>query len=491
MKFLGSLIGGFRKLALTNKLFIELIFAKHMQGVHAFASRVMAYRVYLKAVKHCPAYHKFTQQNNVQIMAFRDVSSISETNKENYVKKFSIEQRCYGGGIPVKGVVIDESSGSSGIPNNWVRGPDDRADIRKLLQLSYNLTYEGRNTFLLNCFALGPWATGMNVTMSLADTTITKSIGPDIIKLENSLKAFGTDYEYVIVGYPPFIKLFVNSTGLNLKDYRIHFITGGEAMSDGLRRYLSQFCISLISSYGASDLDINIGAETDFSLQLREVCSNYPELTQEIFGREQPPMIFQYNPIDYYIETSENGELIFTVNRINSAVPKVRYNLCDIGGTKTYDQLAELFIKHDLVDKLPSPALYLPILYVYGRGDLSVPFYGAKVFSTDLDSILHETPELAQNFNSFQLSAFEDDKLESRLKICLELNPEKKNSISQVKGLPINEFMFSELQRVNQEFREVSKMFDAQKIAIDIHEYETGAFEGRDIRIKQKYIRNN
>ena len=83
-------------------------------------------------------------------------------------------------------MVIDESSGSSGTPNNWVRGPGERASVKRLLQHGYALTYRDRPLFVLNCFTLGPWATGMNVSMSLLDVTIMKSIGPDRARLHSN-----------------------------------------------------------------------------------------------------------------------------------------------------------------------------------------------------------------------------------------------------------------------------------------------------------------
>jgi hypothetical protein len=50
--------------------------------------------------------------------------------------------------------------------------------------------YKDSGCILLNCFALGPWATGMNVSLSLVDVGILKSLGPEQKKLENSLELF-------------------------------------------------------------------------------------------------------------------------------------------------------------------------------------------------------------------------------------------------------------------------------------------------------------
>ena len=48
--------------------------------------------------------------------------------------------------------------------------------------------------------------------------------------------------------------------------------------------------------------------------------------------------------------------------------------------------------------------------------------------------------------------------------------------------------IFSGLIRVNQDFREVTKMFDRSQVQVLLYEYEKGPFAGREVRIKNKYI---
>jgi phenylacetate-CoA ligase len=52
----------------------------------------------------------------------------------------------------------------------------------------------------------------------------------------------------------------------------------------------------------------------------------------------------------------------------------------------------------------------------------------------------------------------------------------------------LQDMIFSGLIRVNQDFREVTKMFDRSEVQVFLYEYENGPFAGRDIRIKNKYI---
>jgi phenylacetate-CoA ligase len=407
--------------------------------------------------------------------------------KENYVKKYGLEERCYDGRIPAAGVVIDESSGSSGVPNNWVRSAEEREDVKRILQLNYQLIYRDSGCTLLNCFALGPWATGMNVSMSLVDVGILKSIGPDQSKLENTLELFGTGYRYLVFGYPPFVKSFVDSTRLDLKRYQLDLVVGGEGITEAVRTHLLRYFRTVISSYGASDLEINIGVETELTINLRRRCMEDRQLARALFGRETQPMIFQYNPVDYIVETNDEGELLFTIGRQASAAPKIRYHLRDVGGRLTHEGLERKLAARGLrVSELAGRHSHFPLLYVYGRSDLTVPFYGAKLYPSDVEEVIHAHPLLAREINSFQLTSYEDERMNRRLKVRLET---VKGSAADVPGAAeLRDIFYDGLCRFNQDFREVSKMFPRDSVEAEVYAFESGPFSGRDIRVKNKYV---
>jgi len=456
-----------------------------LQPVLARIGRLRAEAVFLKARSRCPAYQQFVANEGYKTPRQWSLSAVPVMTKENYVKKFSIEERCYDGRIPAAGVVIDESSGSSGVPNNWVRSAEEREDVKHILQLNYQLIYRDSGCILLNCFALGPWATGMNVSMSLVDVGILKSIGPDQKKLENTLTIFGPAYRYLIFGYPPFIKSFVDSTNLDLSRFRMDLIVGGEGISESLRSYLLNTFKTVISSYGASDLEINIGVETPLTIELRRLCLKDRKLCESLFGRQSPPMIFQYNALDYVIEMQENGELLFTIGRQTSAAPKIRYNLKDFGGVMSHRTLSAKLAEQALkIEDLPGPQSHFPILYVFGRADLTVPFYGAKVYPTDIENIINAHPVLVKEINSFQVSSYEDEGLNRRLRIYLE----KRKNFTGALPDGLRDLFFDGLCDGNQDFREVTRMFERYCVEVEVHEFETGPFSGRDIRVKNKYI---
>jgi len=476
-----------RRIISLDRRAYMLLSAGALQPLLVRIGMLRAHAVYLKARDHCPAYRTFLESQGLPKNGPWKLSNLPITTKENYVKKYLLTDRCYYGKLPAAGVVIDESSGYSGVPNNWVRSAEEREDVKRILQLNYQLIYRDSGCILLNCFALGPWATGMNVSMSLVDVGILKSIGPDQKKLENSLELFGTNYRYLIFGYPPFIKSFVDTTRLDLKKYRMDLIVGGEGISEPLRTHLLQYFQTVISSYGASDLEINIGVETELTINLRRSCMKDRKLSQILFGREVPPMIFQYNALDYIIETTPDGEIVFTIGRQTSAAPKLRYNLHDLGGAMTHAELREKLASHGIdIFQLAGPQSRFPILFVYGRSDLTVPFYGAKVYPTDLEEIINADLNLVRQINSFQISSYEDEAINRRLKIRLETVKNLPSPLAATEQL--HQTMFEGLCRVNQDFREVTKMFDRSCVELEIYDFETGPFKDRDIRVKNKYI---
>src|SRR5919199_2981387 len=220
---LSSLSQGVRRTAIFSALAVLRVFRKLVSrsdetykllftpGFERFRWRVGRWRAWLaleRARREVPAYRSFLAEHGEPRVRLKnldpDFSEVPPTDKESYVRRYSIEERCRGGRIPTAGVVIDESSGTSGSANNWVRGPEERREVKQALQVAFHHLLGEGPIFFVNAFALGPWATGMNVSMSLVDVAILKSVGPDVGKIAATLRTFGPRYRYVIAGYPPF-----------------------------------------------------------------------------------------------------------------------------------------------------------------------------------------------------------------------------------------------------------------------------------------------
>jgi phenylacetate-CoA ligase len=328
----------------------------------------------------------------------------------------------------------------------------------------------------------------MNVSMSLVDIVILKSVGPDVAKIEATLNTFGPQYRYVIAGYPPFLKTLVDTTEVDWDAFHITGVFGGEGISEGMRDYLAgSFDGGLYGSYGASDLEINLAAESDFAIALRRLLADHPDVLAQLGAPAGAglPMVFQYNPVDYYIESSPDCELIVTLCRTHNASPKIRYNIRDLGHVARMPELLRKL--RDAGFDPPSADSDLPVLFLYGRADQAVPYFGSKVTPENVDEAMYVLPELAETVASFALILTEDERATKRLAIAFELveGHEPPEDVERIRTR-----LLEELRRINQDFREASRFIPPESVpTVEFHPAMTGPFASHDVRLKRQYVR--
>jgi phenylacetate-CoA ligase len=459
-----------------------------------FNSKARAYAEFIKAKRNVPGYKAFLASKNFNRPSFNgmipNIEEIPYTDKENYVKVYSMDERCVGGKVPNTGVVIDESSGSSGTATNWARGKTEREKNARFIKFGMRNLFGEEPMFIINAFALGPWATGVNITMSCVTFSKLKSLGPDKTKIENTLKHFGKEHKYIVMGYPPFLKSLVDNSGIDWKEYNVSFIFGGESMSEGMRDYMINKGIrKAYSSLGASDLELNLSAENDFTISVRRLLRSNEALRHKVLRHTGAlPMLFQFNPADFHFESSDIGELIITISRPDYIAPKIRYNIHDRGHVL---QISELFAAMKEVgiaeNEVLKPQTDLPILLHYGRADMTVSFFGANISPTDIQEVMYHFPILSNIVSSFCLNAIEDNEGNKQLVISFEVQPDKNTSGIDLEKLSIDFFL--QLTIINQDFREAYKMVTRiEQTTLQFFESGKGPFVYNDIRIKSKYI---
>lgn len=484
----------FRKRLLFSVTTMKLLFIPGFNKFRSFSSKARAYAEFHRAKRKVPAYRNFLKLKQFSSPSFSGITpnihEIPATDKENYVKLYSMDERCINGKIPTTGVIIDESSGSSGTATNWARGKKERKVNAQFIKFGIRNAFGDKPLFIINAFALGPWATGINVTISCVNFSKLKSLGPDKVKIENTIKHFGNEHKYIIMGYPPFLKALVDGSDINWKNYDISFIFGGESMPEGMRDYLLNKGIKkIISSFGASDIELNISAENNFTISLRRLLRSNAELQKRVLKHTGSlPMIFQFNPTDFLFETSPEGELIITVCRPNYIAPKIRYNIHDKGHVlKVKDLYAILRELHIDTNELTSPETDLPLLFHYGRADATVSFFGANISPTDINEVIFSLPEFSAIINSFCITLQEDNEGNKILVIHLELQSNIPDNSVDHASMESN--FFAELRKINQDFREASRMANIEtQTSIQFHAPAQGPFANNDIRVKAKYI---
>lgn len=492
---------GLRKLLLRSETAYGVLLLPQFESLRVLVGKWKAWRVFELAARRCPAYRDFVQKTGSRIRLrglVPDFGSVAPTDKPNYVKAYSIDARCLDGRIPTRGATIDQSSGSTGKPNNWVRGADEREEGGRIMRLALRDLVGREPIFFINAFALGPWATGMTVSRFVGDESILMSIGPDASKILTILEDFGPKYRYIIAGYPPFLKGLVDSRPLEWwSQYRIVAFFGGEAISENQRAYLGRAFQRIYSSYGASDLEINVAAENDFVIALRREMERNERLRHRLNGPTAvhskrllngKPMIFQYNPLDYMVETNEQGELLVTLCRASNLAPKVRYNIHDTGHVMKFDEVRRILAEEGISTAGWGHSVFnLPLMFHYGRSDMSVAFYGCKITPGDLEDVFFGIPDLAHLMNAFTVITSEDGASNKRLELAIELVD---GAAAPADAAGLQARVLDDLAKVNQDWRESRRMVPAGAVTLSFYPKNQGPFVDSDIRLKSKYIRD-
>jgi hypothetical protein len=98
-------------------------------GPLAMTGRLRAERAAWRAVRRVPAYRAYlsAQGSAVERLVPAGIlENLPETDKHSYIDVYPLAQRCLDGRIPFVGTTIDESSGSTGTPYNWIRSAAER-----------------------------------------------------------------------------------------------------------------------------------------------------------------------------------------------------------------------------------------------------------------------------------------------------------------------------------------------------------------------------
>jgi phenylacetate-coenzyme A ligase PaaK-like adenylate-forming protein len=405
--------------------------------------QLRAERASWRAAKRVPAYRDFLEQAAVDpddLFPFGILGRLPETEKRNYIDRYGLMERCVGGSVPYPGTTIDESSGSTGTPYNWIRGRREREVAHRNISFFARYAFGDGPLVTLNAFSMGAWAAGMNMSLGMTRHGIVKSIGPDIDKLLSTLTYLGPSYRFLISGYPPFLKHLLDEgarRGFPWDRYEVHGLVGGEGMTEELRDVLLERFRSVYSGYGATDIEIGMAAESPVSVALRRLARRRPDVREALFGDDpRLPMVFQYNPLIHFLEVNELGEIICTVSRLDLLSPRIRYNVHDEGGLLGFATARERLAAFGFdIERLgegdetagprgPLPwshPIPLPFLWVNGRRDATISVMGANIYPEDIETVVYRDPTLVPRLHSFLLSTVDDERGVPRPMVALEL----------------------------------------------------------------------
>lgn len=469
------------------------------------SSEMAAITQYFAAKRNVFAYREFLGKDKQTPKRFCEIPT---TSKDNYIKP-SMASEDHGRGLYQRSLIPtgsknDTSTGTTGEPTQWYRGPAEQKSVEQLSSYAAKAILGNQPYYFINGFALGQWASGLTAfaaTRNDPNATVS-SPGMDVRKILNCIKQathiMPAGYPIVVAGYPPHLREVVElaiQENFDLSQHNIIAVVGGEGISEGQRdlvvcqkegeNVIRQGFRQCYSTYGASDLDVNIGYESEFEIELRKICHINSGLAAELFDNNGSiPMIFHYDPLNYHIETNEEQHLIFTCVREDRISPRIRYDLGDKGKVMTCSDLVATLKKYGVTLR-HMPRTELPFVFVWGRGDSMISYRGANVSPENLGEAIRRAG-LNEKISHYAFFQYEENDT-TMTEFMIE--PKKGEALPQ----NLLETLVNQMKEINPDFKkQVEECRDeAAKPRLRFFEPETSPMAAQRTRYpyaKKKYI---
>jgi phenylacetate-CoA ligase len=421
-------------------------------------------------VRDVPAYRKFLEREGVdpeRVVTLADFAALPPTTKLNYQRAFSLAELCRGGKLE-NADFLAVSTGSTGEPTAWPRFVSDEVGTTERFE---QVLHDGpraheRRTLAVICFALGSWVGGMYTTFACRHlaakgypvTLVTP--GSNKAEILRVVRELGPEFEQTILfGYPPFLKDVIDAgraADLDWGRLSVSLVTAGEVFSEEWRSLICERlggrvpALHTASLYGTADGGV-LANETPLSIEVRRALSRHPAAARELFGEARLPTLCQYDPTHRFFEPA-GDELLFSGD---SGAPLVRYKILDRGGVIPYADLMEFLIRHGEDPAAATRALGaevrpLPFVYVFGRSNFALSFYGANVYPENV-SVGLEQPDVAEHVTGkFVMQIARSVDQDPRLEIFVELSAGiQANEALEAR---ITHSLQAALERLNSEF---------------------------------------
>ncbi len=468
------------------------------------ASEEAALALFHSTAACVPAYRQLLNDmgiNPADIQTLQDFALLPVLTKQNYILQHKLPQLCRNGKLE-ECDMVSVSSGSTGQPCFWPRSLEDELVIaRRFEQIFYDsFQADTRSTLAVVCFALGTWVGGMFTAaccrhlaaQGYAVTTLTPGTNrEEIFRVVQELGPYFN--QTVLLGYPPFLKGVVDegrARGVDWQNYRVRWVLAGEVFSEewrtlmGTRLGSQEWLYDSAALYGTADAGV-LGCETPLSICIRRWLAQNPSAARQIFGEARLPALMQYDPAVRYFET-EGGQLIFSGQ---NGIPLVRYNILDTGGIMKHEEMLSAladFGFQPMQQFLPGMrgARNMPFVWVFGRSDFTVSFYGANIYPENISVALEQQQVSSMVTGRFVLETREDADRNACLQIAVELTQGEQPE--EGKAARIAEEICAQLMRLNSEF---AAYVPPNRMLPQVNLYPAGHSEYFPAGVKHRYTR--
>jgi phenylacetate-CoA ligase len=443
------------------------VLARH----EATAPEQAAIALFRAVAADVPAYRAFLAEQGIEpagVQTYADFQALPPITKKNYQLRYPLADLCRGGRLE-RCDMIAVSSGSTGTPTFWPRSLGDELRIAARFEQVFHDSFQAemRRTLAVVCFALGTWVGGM-YTASCCRHLASKGYPITVITPGNNkdeiyrvVRELGGAFEQVVLlGYPPFLKDIVDggiAHGIDWKSYHIKLVMAGEVFSEewrslvGERMGSSDPCYDSASLYGTADAGV-LANETPLSICIRRFLAGRPGAARALFGESRLPTLAQYDPLSRFFEAHERA-LLFTGD---NGIPLVRYNILDTGGIIPYAAMLAFLAEHGF-DPLAELSRHgrrgirpLPFVYVFGRSDFTISYFGANIYPENVTVGLEQPEISAWVTGKFVLESREDADRNRYLSVVVELAPGVDGGAEKEQAIASS--ILAQLLRINSEF---------------------------------------
>lgn len=436
-----------------------------------------AVALFREVAESVPAYRTFLAEHHIEptrIQTCADFRRLPLTSKTNYLQRHPLAQLCRAGRIESCDMVA-VSSGSTGHPSFWPRFMSDELPIAVRFEQIFHDSFQADQyrTLAIVCFALGTWVGGM-FTATCCRYVATKGYPIMVITPGNNreeiwrvVREFASQFEQtVLLGYPPFLKDVIDggiACGIDWPPLRTKLITAGEVFSEEWRSLVCERagatipCRDTASLYGTADAGV-LGNETPLSICIRQFLAATPAAARQLFGESRLPTLVQYDPLARFFETQQaadgNGETLLLT--ANNGVPLVRYQIGDQGGLIGYHQMRQFLADWgfeplaELVNSGSRGVRELPFVFVFGRANFAVSYFGANIYPENISVGLEQRRVRDWVTGKFVLQSKEAIEQKPQLAIAVELAPGVK--ADHAKQDAIADSILTHLLHLNSEF---------------------------------------
>ncbi|WFP51951.1 phenylacetate--CoA ligase family protein [Methylomonas sp. EFPC3] len=465
---------------------------KYLQLFKRCAAEVPAYRDFLAARQVDPAQvNDYAAFNNLPLMG-----------KADYMQAYPLPERCFGGSLHGADRVA-VSSGSTGKPTFWPRAAADELEVALRFEQVFADSFQAdrRSTLAVVCFALGNWVGGIFTTSCCWQLArkgyplMVATPGNNKAEILRVVRELAPHFaQTVLLGYPPFVKDVIDAgiaEGMEWAKYRPKLVFAGEVFSEEWRSLLARrigsadICCDSASLYGTADGGV-LGNETPYSVAIRRWLADRPDAARALFGESRLPTLVQYDPASRFFELHD-GTLVVSGA---SSVPLLRYHIADKGGLVAFAEMRDFLSRYGVTSHvdLGLPADFrpreLPFVFVFGRADFTVSYYGANIYPENVTVGLEQPQIAAWASGKFVLQTRETADGDKELQIAVELLPGVAPAAEMVPA--IAESVKTQLLRLNSEFAHYTPA-ERQLPQITLHGF--GDAEYFPVGVKHRYTR--